>query len=249
MAGTLQGKVALITGASSGIGEATALALAAEGAQVAVAARRIDRLQSLARRIADQGGQALPIIADVADEAQVREMVGEVHTRWQRLDILVNNAGVALIGPVERANPDDWRRMVNINLLGLMYAAHAVLPIMKEQEEGGAIVNISSTAGRMARAGFAAYNATKWGVNGFSEALRQEVNRYKIRVTIIEPGFVETELNEHIPDPGTKREIEEWTASMRQLQSTDIAAAILYAVTQPSYVDVNELLIRPRDEL
>ena len=132
MAGKLQGKVALITGASSGIGEATALALAAEGAQVAVAARRVDRLQYLARRIADQGGQALPIIADVADEAQVREMVGQVHTRWQRLDILVNNAGVALVGPVERANPDDWRRMVNINLLGLMYTTHAVLPIMKD---------------------------------------------------------------------------------------------------------------------
>jgi NADP-dependent 3-hydroxy acid dehydrogenase YdfG len=248
MAGTLQGKVALITGASSGIGEATALALAAEGAQVAVAARRLDRLQSLARRIADQGGQALPLRADVAEEAQVREMVRQVQTRWQRLDILVNNAGVGLLGPVERANPDDWRRMVTINLLGLMYATHAVLPIMKEQEEGGAIVNISSAAGRTARAGWAAYDATKWGVNGFSEALRQEVNRYNIRVTIIEPGFVETEVTEHIPDPETKKEIEAWTASMRPLQSTDIAAAILYAVTQPSYVDVNELLIRPRDE-
>ncbi len=249
MAEKLRGKVALITGASSGIGEATAVALAAEGAQVALAARRVDRLQSLARRIVDQGGQALPLIADVADEAQVREMVGEVQTRWQRLDILVNSAGVALVGPVERANPDDWRRMVNINLLGLMYAAHAVLPIMKEQGEGGAIVNVSSIAGRMARAGFAAYNATKWGVNGFSEALRQEVNRYKIRVTIIEPGFVETELAEHIPDPETKKEIEERIASMRPLQSEDIAAAIVYAVTQPSYVDVNELLIRPTDEL
>jgi len=249
MAGTLQGKVALITGASSGIGEATALVLAAEGVQVAVAARRVDRLQALARRIGDQGGQALPLRADVADEAQVREMVGEVQTRWQRLDILVNNAGVALVGPVERANPDDWRRMVNINLLGLMYTTRAVLPIMKEQGEGGAIVNVSSIAGRMARAGFAAYNATKWGVNGFSEALRQEVNRYKIRVTIIEPGFVETEASEHIPDPETKKEIEAWTASMRPLQSEDIAAAIVYAVTQPSYVDVNELLIRPTDEL
>jgi len=249
MAGTLQGKVALITGASSGIGEATALALAAEGAQVAVAARRVDRLQSLARRIGDQGGQALPLRADVADEAQVREMVGEVQTRWQRLDILVNNAGVALVGPVERANPDDWRRMVNINLLGLMYTTRAVLPIMKEQGEGGAIVNVSSAAGRTARAGWAAYNATKWGVNGFSEALCQEVNRYKIRVTMIEPGFVETGFTEHIPDPETKKEIEEWIASMRPLQSKDIAAAILYAVTQPSYVDVNEILIRPRDEL
>ncbi len=208
MAGKLHGKVALITGASSGIGEATALALAAEGAQVAVAARRVDRLQSLARRIVDQGGQALPLSADVADEAQVREMVREVHTRWQRLDILVNNAGVMLLGPVERANPDDWRRMVNINLLGLMYATHAVLPIMKEQDEGGAIVNISSAAVRTARAGLAAYDATKWGVNGFSEALRQEVNRYNIRVTIIEPGVVETGFTEQIPDPGTKKEIE-----------------------------------------
>jgi NADP-dependent 3-hydroxy acid dehydrogenase YdfG len=249
MAGKLQGKVALITGASSGIGEATALALAAEGARVAVAARRVDRLQSLARRIGDQGGQALPLRADVADEAQVREMVGQVQTRWQRLDILVNNAGVALVGPVERANPDDWRRMVNINLLGLMYTTHAVLPIMKEQGEGGDIVNVSSAAGRTARAGWAAYNATKWGVNGFSEALRQEVNRYNIRVTIIEPGAVETGVTEQIPDPETKKEIEAWIASMRPLQSKDIAAAILYAVTQPSYVDVNELLIRPRDEL
>lgn len=249
MAGKLHGKVALITGASSGIGEATALALAAEGAQVAVAARRVDRLQSLAKRIGDQGGQALPLRADVADEAQVRDMVGEVYTRWQRLDILVNNAGVMLLGPVERANPDDWRRMVTINLLGLMYTTHAVLPIMKEQGEGGAIVNMSSVAGRTARTGWAAYNATKWGVNGFSEALRQEVKRYKIRVTMIEPGFVETGFTEHIPDPGTKKEIEERIASMRLLQSKDIAAAVLYAVTQPSYVDVNELLIRPRDEL
>src|SRR5260370_38663616 len=217
MAGTFKGKVAVVTGASSGIGEATALGLAAEGVQVAGAAWRVDRLQALARRIGDQGGQALPLRADVADEAQVREMVGEVQTRWQRLDILVNNAGVALIGPVERANPDDWRRMVNINLRGLRYAGHAVLPIMKEQGEGGAIVNVSSIAGRMARAGFAAYNATKWGVNGFSEALRQEVNRYKIRVTIIEPGFVETELAEHIPDPETKKEIQERIASIRPL--------------------------------
>ena len=249
MAGNLHGKVALITGASSGIGEATALALAAEGAQVAVAARRVDRLQSLARRIGDQGGQALPLRADVADEAQVREMVGEVQTRWQRLDILVNNAGVMLLGPVERANPDDWRRMVNINLLSLMYATHAVLPIMKEQGEGGDIVNMSSAAGRTARAGFAAYDATKWGVNGFSEALRQEVNRYNIRVTMIEPGLVETGFTEHIPDPGTKKEIEERIASMTLLQSKDIAAAVLYAVTQPSYVDVNELPIRPTDQL
>ena len=249
MAEKLRGKVALITGASSGIGEATAVALAAEGAQVALAARRVDRLQSLARRIVDQGGQALPLIADVADEAQVREMVGEVQTRWQRLDILVNSAGVALVGPVERANPDDWRRMVNINLLGLMYTTHAVLPIMKEQGEGGHIVNVSSVAGRTARAGFAAYNATKWGVNGFSEALRQEVNRYNIRVTIIEPGVVETGITKHIPDPETKKEIQAWFASIRPLQSKDIAAAIVYAVTQPSYVDVNELLIRPTDQL
>jgi NADP-dependent 3-hydroxy acid dehydrogenase YdfG len=207
MTSTLTGKVALVTGASSGIGEATALALAAAGAQVAGAARRTDRLNALIKRITDAGGQAIALHADVADETQVRTMVRTAYERWGRLDILVNNAGVMLLGPIEGAQTEDWRRMVNINLLGLMYATHAALPLMREQG-GGHIVNMSSVAGRTVRAGRAVYNATKWGVGAFSEALRQEVSRHHIRVTIIEPGPVETELTEHITDPETKEEVQ-----------------------------------------
>ncbi len=247
MAGKLNGKVALITGASSGIGEATALALAAEGVRVAVAARRAERLEALAKRIGAQGGEAIPIIADVADEAQANDMVHTAHAFWNRLDILVNNAGLMLLGPIDGANTDDWRRMVNVNLLGLMYTTHAALPLMKEQGAGH-IVNISSVAGRTAGAGRAVYNATKWAVGGFSEALRQETFREKIRVTIIEPGAVATELTEHITNPSAKKETQQWYQSMRQLQSEDIAAAILYAVTQPPHVNVNEILIRPTDQ-
>ncbi|MBV9707434.1 MAG: SDR family NAD(P)-dependent oxidoreductase, partial [Chloroflexi bacterium] len=196
MSGKLHGKVALVTGASSGIGEATALALAAEGAYVALAARRAERLEALVKQIEEKGGQTIAIIADVADEKQVQAMVQTANAKWGHLDILVNNAGLMLLGSIEGANTEDWRRMVNLNVLGLMYATHAVLPIMKAQN-GGHIVNISSVAGRTARAGFGVYNATKWGVGAFSEALRQEVHAHHIRVTIIEPGVVETELVEH----------------------------------------------------
>ena len=247
MAGKLDGKVALITGASSGIGEATALALAAEGAKVALAARRQDRLATLAEQISGKGGQAITLVVDATDEAQVSEMVQKTRAEYGRLDILVNNAGVMLLGPIAGANTEDWRRMVNINLLGLMYATHAALPVMKEQGEGH-IINISSVAGRTARAGAAVYNATKWGVGAFSEALRQEVYKDKIRVTIIEPGAVATELTEHITDPETKEKTQAWVQSMKQLESEDIAAAIVYAVTQAPHVNVNEILIRPTEQ-
>ena len=247
MSGKLQGKVALVTGASSGIGEATALALAAEGAYVALVARRAERLEALVKQIEDSGGQALSIIADVADEKQAQEMVQATNAKWGHLDILVNNAGLMLLGPIEGADTEDWRRMVNVNVLGLMYATHAVLPIMKGQS-GGHIVNISSVAGRTARAGFAVYNATKWGVGAFSEALRQEVYMNHIRVTIIEPGVVETELVEHITNPKAKEETQQFYQSIHGLQSEDIAAAIVYAVTQPPHVNVNEILIRPTDQ-
>ena len=247
MANVLDGKVALITGASSGIGEATALALAAQGAKVAVAARRTERLEALIHKIEGKGGEAMPIIADVSSEEQVRDMVHSASGRWGRLDILVNNAGVMLLGPIDGADTEDWRRMVNINLLGLMYCVHAALPIMKQQHSGH-IINISSVAGRTARAGSGGYNATKWGVVAFSEALRQEVYSDHIRVTTIEPGAVATELTEHITHEQTKRDTQDWIKEIRPLQSEDIAAAILYAVTQPDYVDVNEILIRPTDQ-
>ena len=247
MAQKLTGKVALVTGASSGIGEATAIALAAEGAAVAVVARREERLQKLVKRISDNGGKAYPIVADVTEEAQANEIIQKTKSELGRVDILVNNAGLMLLGMIEGANTDDWRRMINTNVLGLMYATHAVIPIMKGQNSGH-IVNISAVSGRTAGAGFGVYNASKWGVVGFSEALRQEVLKYHVRVTIIEPGVVATELATHITDQTAKKTIEDWVKSITTLESEDIAAAILYAVTQPDRVDVNEILIRPTEQ-
>jgi len=243
----LTGKVALVTGASSGIGEATALALAEEGAIVAISARRADRLQDLVKRITDKGGKAFPIVGDVAEEAQANEIVQNAYKELGRLDILVNNAGVMLLGQIDGANTEDWRRMINTNVLGLLYVTHAALPIMKGQNSGH-IVNISSVAGRTARAGSGVYNASKWGVVGFSEALRQEVLKNKIRVTIIEPGIVATELTNHITDETAKKTMQDWAKSMTPLESEDIAAAIAYAVTQPERVNVNEILIRPTEQ-
>ncbi|MGZ6392424.1 MAG: SDR family NAD(P)-dependent oxidoreductase [Ktedonobacterales bacterium] len=249
MAGKLAGKVALVTGASSGIGEATALALAAEGARVAIAARRMERLDELAKRIQEQGGEALALEIDVTDEAKAREMVDRTRKQWGRLDILVNNAGVMLLGPITGARVDDWQRMINLNLLGLMYATHEALPIMQKQGSGH-IVNVSSVAGRVARAGSGGYNATKWGVNAFSEALRQELAQRKehIRVTLIEPGMVATELASHITNEQARRGLEERARTTTPLQPEDISAAILYAVTQPERVNVNEILIRPIEQ-
>ncbi|MBD2195465.1 MULTISPECIES: SDR family oxidoreductase [Calothrix] len=244
MTNKLDGKVAIITGASSGIGEATAIALANEGATVVLAARRGDRLNALAEKIATTGGKALPIITDVTDEAQVQNLVHKTKTEFGRIDILVNNAGIAAIGAIDGGNTADWKDMINLNLLGLLYVTHAVLPILKAQGAGH-IVNISSVAGRTARPGIGVYNATKWGVNGFSEALRQEVCQDHIRVTIIEPGLVNTEINDRISDPVAKQNMEERRRSLTPLESEDIAAAIAYAVTQPPRVNVNEILIRP----
>ena len=203
MSGVLDGRVALVTGASSGIGEATALALAAQGANVALAARRSDRLAGLVKRIEERGGQAMPLAVDVADEAQVREMVRRTREKWGRIDILVNDAGVAQLGPIDGANTEGWREMVNVNLLGLMYTTHAVLPLMKAQGSGH-IVNISSAAGRRVAEGMGVYSATKWGVGAFSEALRQEVSPQHIRVTVIEPGMVATPMQEHTTDQATQ---------------------------------------------
>ena len=247
MTSNIQGKVAIVTGASSGIGEATALALATAGAKVAIVARRADRLEALTQRIQANGGEVLSIAADLAEESQVQAMVTQVKETWGSADILVNNAGVMLLGMIEGANTEDWRRMININVLGLMYATHAVLPLMKAQGQGH-IVNISSVAGRVANAGTGVYNATKWAVNAFSESLRKEVYAHQIRVTIVEPGLVATELPEHITDPAAKDRTAAFYGSIKILESADIAAAILYAVTQPPHVNVNELLIRPTEQ-
>lgn len=247
MAGKLNEKVAIITGASSGIGEATAIALAAEGAKVVIAARRGDRLEALAKRIESSGGKALPIVTDITDETQANNLIHQANAELGRVDILVNNAGVALTGNIHDGNTSDWRRMFDVNVFGLLYATHAVLPIFKAQGVGH-IVNISSVAGRIARAGIGIYNATKWGVNAISESLRQEVLKDNIRVTIIEPGLVETEINNHTTDPVAKKISEERIRAIAPLQSDDIARAIAYAVTQPPHVNVNEILIRPTQQ-
>ena len=247
MTGRLAGKVALITGASSGIGEATALALSAEGASVSLVARRTHRLEAVSTAIASHNGKSLTISADITDPGEASRCVNETKDHFGRLDILVNNAGIMLLGPIDGANIEDWQRMVNINIMGLMYCTHAVLPIMKEQGEGH-IINMSSVAGRIIRAGSAVYNSTKWYVNTFSEALRQEVYKDKIRVTSIEPGAVLTELTDHITVPEVKDRIKNWVGSMRALTAQDIANTVVYAATQPSHVSINEILVRPTDQ-
>ena len=240
----LSGKAVAITGASSGIGEATALALAKAGASVALGARRKDRIDELAARIEDEGGTAVALEVDVSDEEAARGFVTAAHERFGRLDTLVNNAGVMLLGPVEQADSGDWRTMINVNLLGVLYCTHAALPIMLGQESGD-IVNISSVAGRFARAGNAVYAATKFGVGAFSEGLRNEVTERGVRVTLIEPGFVDTELQSH--NTGVVLEtLEAMREHLRDpLRAQDIANGILYAVSQPPNVSINEVLIRP----
>ncbi|AFZ69665.1 SDR family oxidoreductase [Deinococcus peraridilitoris] len=245
--GKLSGKAAIVTGASSGIGVATALALAGEGAAVVLTARREERLQDVARRIRTAGGQAEVVVADVAKEAQAQEIVQRAMDAFGRIDILVNNAGLMLLGPVVGADTTDWQRMIDVNLLGLMYATHAALPHMQRQGEGH-IVNISSVSGRGASPTSAGYSASKWAVGGFSEGLRQEVRLHGIRVTVIEPGVVATELTDHITHQATKSSYEERIKTMTPLEAEDIAAAVTYAVTQPKRVNVNQLLIRPLDQ-
>jgi NADP-dependent 3-hydroxy acid dehydrogenase YdfG len=243
----LEGRIALVTGASSGIGEATALALAARGAHVAVAARRRDRLDSLAQRIQADGGKVLVVSADFADEVQAQRAVAETEAHFGRLDILVNNAGVMYLEPVESADLHRWRHMLELNVLGLIAATQAALPGMRARRDGH-VVNIASTAGRLATANAAAYAATKFGVVGFSEGLRKEVFKDNIRVTVIEPGAVATELREHIAHPATQQAIDAWANSMRQLQSEDVANAIVFCVSQPDHVNINEVLMRPTDQ-
>jgi NADP-dependent 3-hydroxy acid dehydrogenase YdfG len=243
----LSGRVVAVTGASSGIGEATALACAEAGAAVSLAARRTDRIDALAERIRSAGGTALAIETDVGDEAQANAFVRRTHEELGRLDVLVNNAGVMLLGPIEDAPTDEWRRMVDANVFGVLYCTHAALPLMREQG-GGHIVNVSSVAGRVARAGAGVYNLTKFGVGAFSEALRQEGVAHNIRVTLIEPGAVDTELAGHNREV-VLEQIKKRFEGVDRLVSEDIARAVLYAVGQPEHVAINELLVRPTKQV
>jgi NADP-dependent 3-hydroxy acid dehydrogenase YdfG len=241
--GTVEGKVVLVTGASSGIGQATALALSRAGARVAVGARRTDRLTSLTE-VAP--GEMLVLELDVTDDRSVQDAVAATVERLGALDAVVNNAGVMLSGAILDADTSEWTRMVETNLLGSMYVVHAALPHLLRSK--GAVVQISSTSGRSASAASGVYAATKFGITAFSEALRQEVTAQGVRVIVVEPGFVSTELTSHITDPAIQAAAKDMAESMRTLEPEDIAGAVLYALTQPQHVAVNEILIRPTDQ-
>jgi NADP-dependent 3-hydroxy acid dehydrogenase YdfG len=243
----LLSQVVAITGASSGIGAATALACAKAGASVALAARRIERLEELAERIVADGGRAIAVQADVGEEDQARAFIQRARAELGRLDVLVNNAGVMLLGPIENAPTEEWRRMIHVNVFGVLYCTHAALPIMKEQGSGH-IVNISSVAGRVARAGSGVYNLTKFGIGAFSESLRQEAVPLKVRVTLIEPGAVATELPMH-NRPEILGEMAKRFQGVTPLAAQDIAGAVLYAVGQPPNVSVGEVLVRPAGQV
>jgi NADP-dependent 3-hydroxy acid dehydrogenase YdfG len=243
----LGGQVVAVTGASSGIGETTALECARAGAAVALTARRGERVEELARRIEQEGGRALAIAGDVGEEAQARAFVERTRAELGRLDVLVNNAGVMLLGPIENADTEEWRRMIHANVFGVLYCTHAALPIMRAQGSGH-IVNVSSVAGRIARAGSGVYNLTKWGVGAFSESLRQECVALGVRVTTVEPGAVATELAGH-NRPEVLAQMAKRFAGVTPLSSQDIARTILYAISQPPNVSINEVLVRPSGQV
>jgi len=247
MVGELTGKVVAVTGASSGIGEATALVCARAGAAVALAARRGERIDELAQRIAGEGGRAIAVRADVGEEQQARDFVRRAHDQLGRLDVLVNNAGVMLLGAIADAPTEEWRRMIDANVYGVLYCTHAALPLMAAQG-GGHIVNVSSVAGRIARQGSGVYNLTKFGVGAFSEALRQEGVALGVRVTLIEPGAVDTELAGH-NRPEVLEQIRQRFANIERLTAEDIADAVLYAIAQPPHVSINEVLVRPSGQV
>ena len=248
----LSGTVALITGASSGIGEATAVELAGHGAKLAIVARRRDRLDDLAERINTAGGDALVLEADITDEAAARSAVESAAAHFGRLDTVIANAGVMLLGPIENAPVSEWQRMVDLNVLGLLYTAHAALPHLLSAAAGeprnvADLVLISSVAGRVARLGSGVYNLTKHGVGAFAESLRQEVTKRHVRVSLIEPGATATELAGH-NRPEVQQQMAVRFGGIERMEAADIADAIGYVVTRPRRVAVNEMLIRPTEQ-
>jgi NADP-dependent 3-hydroxy acid dehydrogenase YdfG len=252
MRATLEGTTALVTGASSGIGEATARALARHGAAVAAAARRVDRLAALVAAIEADGGRALAIETDVTDQRQAIGAVERTVGELGRLDIVVNNAGVMLLGPILDAPTGEWDRMIALNVNALMYVTHAALPHLLRAAEDGPrsvadLVNVSSVAGRRATRNSGVYNATKHAVGAFSESLRQEVAPRHVRVSLIEPGAVATELATH-NRPEIREQIAQ-TFDLERLEADDIADAIAYVVTRARRVAINEVLIRPTEQV
>ena len=252
MTKTLAGTVALVTGASSGIGAATARALAAEGAATALLARRVDRLDELKAEIEAAGGTAVAISADVTDAEQVATAVEQTVGELGRIDTLVNNAGLLRIGDAVDAPLADWDSMVTVNVQGVLYVTHAALPHLitaaADSPRGVAdVVMISSTGGRVARPGTAVYSLTKFAINAFSEGIRQELLGKRVRVGIVEPGTVQTEIMDHLSDEAKEVQAER-TAGMVKLKPEDIAEAVLYMVTRDRRVAVNEMLVRSAEQ-
>lgn len=251
MAEQLDGTVAMVTGASSGIGRAAARQLATRGAAVALVARRKNRLTELADEIGAAGGTVTVVDADITDRKQASTAVERTMTELGRLDTVVNCAGVMLTGPADEAPVEEWERMVSLNVMGLLYVSHAALPHLISGAESSSrrvadLVNVSSGAARTARGSAAVYAATKMGVNTFSEALRQEAAPHNVRVSIVEPGAVDTELFDH-QRPAVREHFEQWLADVEKLWPEDIADAIEYIVTRPRRVTVNDVMVRPTD--
>jgi NADP-dependent 3-hydroxy acid dehydrogenase YdfG len=249
MAGELEGKVAIITGASSGIGEAIARLLAREGARVTLAARRRERIEALARTLEDEeGARVLAHPTDVAEPGQVEAMVKATLDAFGQVDILVNNAGIMPISPLAEARVDDWSRMVDVNVKGVLFAVGAVLPGMVERG-GGHVVNIGSLAGRRPFPGGTIYAATKFAVRALTAGMQLELSAaHGIRVTDVQPGVVETELMDHIPSEGIRQGFADGWRNRRKLDPEDVARAVLFALSSPDRVNVNEILIRPTDQ-
>jgi len=240
---TIEGKVIVITGASSGMGEAAARHLSAQGAAVVLGARRIERLQALTNEITASGGRALAVQTDVTDREQVERLVNAAVENHGRIDVLINNAGVMPLSPLERLKVDEWDQMIDVNLKGVLYGIAAALPHMKEQKSGH-IINLSSVAGHKLFGGSAVYSATKFGVRALSEGLRQEVKPYNIRTTIISPGAVKTELLEHISEKDIQKANQEYVGQVG-VPADSFARIVAFAISQPEELDINEILFRP----
>jgi NADP-dependent 3-hydroxy acid dehydrogenase YdfG len=242
MGNNIEGKVVVITGASSGLGEATARMLSAQGATVVLGARRVDRIEALAKEIVAAGGRALALATDVTRAAEVQGLVDAAVEKFGRIDVLVNNAGLMPSSPLERRKIEDWDRMIDVNIKGVLYGIAAALPHMQARKSGH-IVNVSSVAGHKVRAGTAVYSATKHAVRVLTEGLRQEVKPYGIRTTIISPGAVATEL----PDSITEADVQAGVKAFYEIAipADSFARAVVYALSQPDDVDINEILFRP----
>jgi len=248
MSTNIQGKVVVITGASSGLGQATARLLSAQGATVVMGARRIDRLQALAQELAGGSGKALAVATDVTQRDQVKRLVDAAVQAYGRIDVMINNAGLMPHSPLERLKVDDWDRTIDVNIKGVLYGIAAALPCMREQKSGQ-IINVSSVAGHKVGPGSAVYAATKHAVRALSEGLRQEVKPYNIRTTVISPGAVATELPNSITEPDVSESIHKFYEAYA-IPADSFARAVAFAMSQPEDVDVNEILFRPtRQEL